>query len=248
MKFIKITTAVIAILFYIILFISLIYRNFVFEGHLVVEYDFENESPFISLLKPRGRVDQTIYTDENNDYYQKILIDPVYFDVKLPRQFDTAKVSIQYKNPYEPILELGIAPGEDSPYFYLQPMENKLIDHLMYAKNWYKIRENKTILLQNEPKYTSIKDFKNNIPQDKKTGIYNYDLPVKYSIENYTPTQEGLEINKSLRGSHQFYTYVGPDENLDFKFNFQDSNRGFGKDQITLQVFYDQRELYSHNI
>lgn len=247
MKFILITIGVITSLFYIIIFAYLVNKNVVFDGYLNIEYDFKTESPFISLLKPRGRIDQKIYTNDNSDYYQKLLVDPVYFDVKLPRSFKKALVEITYKNLHEPLLELGLSSGE-SPYFYLQPIENKLIDYIIERKNWFKVEENGVILLQKDPTFSSIKEFKNNIPKDKKVGVYNYDLPITYTIDNYKPDTKGLEINKSIRGNHEFYTYVGKNQDLDFNFNLQDTNRGHGDDPITIQVYYKDRQVYSKTI
>ena len=130
MKYIIYGISAIAIALYSLIFIDIVKKNFVFDGFFSIQYDFENESPFISLLKPRGRVDQEIKQDQSGDYFQRLLMDPVYFDIELPRSFKKSKTYITYKNPHEPVIELGISSGEHSENFMFQPLDNKLLNNL----------------------------------------------------------------------------------------------------------------------
>lgn len=244
MKFIAFIFGVLTTLIYLIVFGIIISKNFVFSGQLTLNYDFEHESPFISLLKPRGRVDQHLYKDSSGDYYQTLHIDPVYFDVELPRHFKQADVTLTYKNDYESLVELGLSRGEDDEHFLLKPLENKLLDKLISEQNWYSVRDGDRLLLQKEPVYSSISSFLSNLPSDAKIATYNFYLPSQYKINNYKPLS-GLHIAKSLRGPHSMLTYVGKDQDLDFTFNFQDVNRGNNKDTIKIRVFKYDQEIYT---
>lgn len=244
MRFIVFIFGTLATLCYLIVFGIIISKNFVFDGIMEMTYDFEHESPFISLLKPRGRVDQKLYKDNSGDYYQTIHIDPVYFDVEFPRHFSDAHVTLKYKNPYESLLELGISRGELDEGFLLKPIENKLLDKLLAEGDWHVIQDKGRILFQKNKQYNTIDSFLQKLPGESKIATYNFHLPITYKRRNYEPKQ-GVHIPKSLRGGHSMLTYVGQNENLDFTFNFQDVNRGKNEDEIKIRVYHYDQEIYT---
>lgn len=242
------TISIIALIGYAFLFGDIIKKNFVFDGVFETEYDFNTESPFISLLKPRGRVDQEIKQDENGVYYQRLFIDPVYTDIEVPRSFDTLKVVLQYKNPYEQLFELGLSSGENSPNFTFKPIENKLIDNLIASDSWNILEEDGYLLFQKIPEYESIRDFLKSPPVHKKIAAYNVDLNYNYKIPTYQSPEVRSEIHTSLRGAHSFYTYVGKGEDLSIEFTFQDVNRVENSDEIDIRLEYYDREILTEHI
>lgn len=69
------------------------------SGSLEVKTDFLKFTPYFSVLKPQDRVTMT----EVN--YVKA--EPIYFDLYLPRNFDQAKVEIEYQNEFGYKMSLG---------------------------------------------------------------------------------------------------------------------------------------------
>jgi hypothetical protein len=89
----------------------LVYQDVVPGGRLLVDYDFCHESPFISNFSPAGRVLPIEKIKTNNSKYcqQKMIIDPVYFDIRLPQGFDEVRLIIWYKKLAETKLQIGPA-------------------------------------------------------------------------------------------------------------------------------------------
>ena len=92
MKNIKKTKKIFRIVLMIIpflVFLWLISKNFVFSGVMEATYNFDKNNAFISILKPAGRA-LGVERDSSGDYTQKIITDPVYFDLYIPTKFRTA--------------------------------------------------------------------------------------------------------------------------------------------------------------
>lgn len=225
----------------IIVFSWLVYKDLVISGILEAEYDFSHPSPFISVLRPQGRLSEIMIDDQGNAY-QKIVDQPVYFDVRLPRRFDTATVRLRYKNSDQRVFEIGAMVDKRLWQFDLKPVENKIIDYLFYDKfRWSSIRSGDTILFQKDPQYRTVEDFLNNLPPTDKIAVYHYKLPYTFSLPGYQPQEGGIEIHKSLRGFHRFYTYI-KNEPLDFTFLLQDVNRHRGDDYMSIDVYSLQND------
>lgn len=230
-------TGIIFISLYAYIGIFLIQKNFVFDGKFFVSYDFEDASPFISELKPRGRINQEFQKDEFNNSYQELYADPVYFDLSLPRSFTEADVTLRYKNKSESLLELGLFSKEKPENLHLQPVEHGLLEKIKNEGKWSVLSHENVVLLQKEQNYNSVNDFLNNLPNTSTIAQYNYDVQWEYFEDNYQPLNEyNTQIHKSLRGSHEFLTYIGENETIDFIFNINDVNRIDGEDDIQFNV------------
>jgi len=228
---------IILILLPIFILSYLLDKEFVFSGKLVVVKNFRNNSPFISDFFPWERVGD-IKRDEQRNYYQSIISEPVYFDLKLPRPFKKAKVEITYQNDNLPFFQIG---AQASPYeweYQLKPLENQYLDRI----DWPKIQENGVTLFQREKKFDTIDDFLKNLPDYNKIVVYNYKLDRDFRIPNYKPGG-GLEIEKTIRGRHNLYTYL-ENEPLDFTFLVQDINRHPGPDSLEIIVYRRDEEIY----
>jgi len=98
---------IILILIPIIILAVLVYKDFNPSGYLKVGYDFCREEPFISKFSPLGRV--LAVERINGACSQKMVIDPVYFDVRLPQKFNTARVKLWYQKNSQTPLKIGPA-------------------------------------------------------------------------------------------------------------------------------------------
>ncbi|MFA5076349.1 MAG: hypothetical protein WC480_02950 [Patescibacteria group bacterium] len=82
----------------IMLALFLVHQDLVVSGQLAAEYDFKHNSPFILTLGPKERISEI--QKENGDYYQSLYDDPIYFDLRLPRNFKIVTFWITYRaNP-----------------------------------------------------------------------------------------------------------------------------------------------------
>ncbi len=101
----------------------LFYKDFVPNGQLVVENNFEKRSALISGLYPFERLKGI---EKGADIsYETIYIDPVYFDLTIPRFFKTAKIIIKYQNPSHNLFQLGIKDVNSDWNFLFKTIEDK---------------------------------------------------------------------------------------------------------------------------
>ncbi len=92
----------------VVVFFWLFAKDFAFSGKLVMSYDFSHDSPFIKRLWPPGRLHDIEYDAATHDYFQGMFVEPVTFDVKLPRRFTSATVELVYKKSADQPLRLGV--------------------------------------------------------------------------------------------------------------------------------------------
>lgn len=207
-------------------------RNFVLTRPLEIIYDFSRENAFVSWLKPESRVSEI--KEEDGEFYQTMTGEPAFFELKLPLSFfKTAEVVLDYNNPSQEVVELGLEMGVGD--YYLKPLENKVLDNL----DWRKICEQDICLWQKNWQYENIDSFLDKFPPLDKVGAYHYNIDEPYRLEDYAPQDEYRELNYSLRGPHTFYTYF-KDEAADFIFTLEDMNRSRGEDEVKVNL-YDQK-------
>lgn len=91
--------------------------------------------------------------------------------------------------------------------------------------------------LPEEPRgrYVSLQDFLSNPPDASRIVQFHYELSPIFRLPEYKPREGSTVISKSIRGKHEFLTYIR-DERLDFTFTIQDINRHSGADPFRLVV------------
>ena len=187
-------------------------------------------SPYIDSILPDART-EVPYQDNNDEWAQKIIGDPAFFFVHPQRAFPQASVEVKFKNTGVPIVELGVLADVTTGAYTLQPLQNLIIDN----SSWSKIKSNGAILLQRQKKFASIDEFLSALPAREQIATYHFGLSPPYRLVDYRASGTEQTINVSLRGSHEFYTYV-KNEKLNFIFSFMDMNRQVGEDVVVLAV------------
>ncbi|MFA6533764.1 MAG: hypothetical protein WCT37_01180 [Patescibacteria group bacterium] len=86
-------------------------QDLVVGGRLAASYDFCAPSPLVLTLAPKARISEIKKTA--GDCYQGLTDSPVYFDVRLPRQFKTIQVSIKYRATAEEKVQLAVFYNKD---------------------------------------------------------------------------------------------------------------------------------------
>jgi hypothetical protein len=222
----------------------LVDKELVISGKLIVKKDFDHSSPFIADLLPWQRV-AGIKQDDQGNYSQEILAQPVYFDLNLPQRFTKGTAEITYKNDLTAcptLLQIGGQASVNDWEYAMKPLENQALDRL----NWPKVTENGVVLYEREKKFNTIDEFLNNLPNTKRIAVYNYKLDYDFKIPGYKPTK-GLEINQTIRGRHVIYTYIDG-EPLDFIFIVEDINRHVGADLVDIIVYKKDQQIYSASL
>lgn len=189
---------------------------------------------FIGKLSPAERMDQG-----------RIIGDPVYFSLRTPRKFDHVRITLEYEKSGDfnlPIIETGLL-ADNRGHYSLKPVENKILDDLA----WDKIAENNLVLYQRNKKFSSIGGFLDDLPVQDGIALYNHNLDKEYLIDSYEPSQKKSMLGYPLRGEYQFFTYI-KNEDLDFKFTVSDLNRNKVSDEIDLNVYYENKPIYSRRL
>lgn len=192
------------------------YKAIVPSGQISYVRDFSEESRFIDVLKPLERTQPAV------NGTQTITGGPVYFNLKTPRNFDSAKVSLVYRTspnwPHQ-IIELGTLVDPLRSQYLLKPLENQILDR--QVSDWSRVASGTVTLYQRQASYRSVEDFLNNLPNLNEVATYNYDLKRDFRLSNYQPDQGSVTLDWPLKGSYSFYTY-GRDEDLQLDFSFVD--------------------------
>jgi len=100
---------IIRVVFILIPFLALgwlIQKNFVFSGVMEATYNFDKNNALISILKPAGRA-LGVEKNNNGDYTQRVIIDPVYFDLYMPTKFKKAYFTFVFMAPEGRSIKVG---------------------------------------------------------------------------------------------------------------------------------------------
>ncbi len=205
----------------VVAFAWLLNREIVPSGVFVVRHAVGEASPFIDELLPDARVDEDgVITD-----------DPVFFFVHPHRHFDAIEAEVWFQNASVPIVELGALGNVEAQAYDLHPLQNLVIDNL----GWARLEKDGLILLQREAVYRGIDEFLADPPPVSEIATYHASLAKPYVLPGYAPSTATRVVDVSLRGFHEFKTYV-KDETLSFDFAYMDMNRDDGSDAVTVVV------------
>ncbi len=197
-------------------------KELVISGEFVTKHDVTDRSAFVDQLLPDSRV-------ENGN---TIIDDPVFFFLHPHRDFDEIELEIVYKNNSVPIIELGGLASTKPEAYTFTSLENKIIDE----SNWDRIESDGQVLLQREKQFESIDEFLSDSSSRKTIATYRAELEQPYRDLQYQPTFKTQTIAATLRGHHEFKTYI-KNEKLNFVFEYMDMNREDGQDPVSIVVF-----------
>lgn len=213
-----------------VIFGWLVLLDIVPSGEMVIEYRPGDVSPFVNSLLPSDRVQNL--EDENGKTFARIINEPVYFSVDLPNtKFETVEVEVEFENEDQPIFEVGALLDIFSSSYDLRPFHNLIIEE----SDWDFLKDGETVLLDRTGEISSIKKFLEDLPPRGKLATYHFDLEEPYRITDYQSLSEPQTIGVSLRGYHQFLTYI-KDETFSMNVSFSDMNRTYGEDDVVLRV------------
>jgi len=249
MKNIIITIRIILWSLVVFIITGFLYLAIVPSGEIEYSFDFNKKNGFIGKLKPEERLQ---FSDKK--FRNKIIANPVYFNLYTPRPFETAELEIKYKNKGDiSLLEAGVLVDNISWNYDLKPVQNKLIDQLSLV--WEKKNENNLLILKRPDDASSTYEcnfFNNNATSTdiNNLAVYNYKPKITYVLNDYEAGNGELkDLNNfhPLRASWQINTYI-KSETLNFNFSFQDLNLNKDENSIDLLLFYEDELIDSHNL
>ena len=207
---------------------------------------------FIYDFKPAERIDAA------SSSKLRLVAEPVYFSLYAPRPFDSATVTIRYRDKLAssaPIIEIGVLGDKLTGRYELKPIQNDVVDR--YRFSLLRLEDTaERLVLQADKHYNSVAEF----DQDLKAGnlkgcaggtascvaTYNYPLNSRFSLPDYSAAAPTV-ITQPLRGALQFYVYFKPGA-WRLAFDFVDLNLDKGQDPITVNVYSGTEIVTTENI
>lgn len=209
---------------------------------------FENVKPFGGFLEyTQGKGLSTLLPLDRysmSDSIIEVVGEALYFDSKVPKSFEYARVTVEYKNYKEDQkLLIGYRNSKDYSY-YKKPLD------------WFDVplsdRSGLDLYLyQKEKNYSSIEEFLAAPPTDEiiATAEYNKTFLTSYlnHFGEYTPRTEDTIIDIPLRGSYIAYVFL---KNEPFSMNLykQDLNWYEGADTMKVTVSKDRDVVYTVDV
>lgn len=154
------------------------------EGIRIVFHSAGDKNPLVDGPKPEERVIGTYGAGQ--DKYWEIAIDPIYFDLYIPRLYQTIEMEIVYQNEGQELIELGGLGSSEGWQITLKPGENKVIDNLDWPCQefvGFRVCQNLNILSRNEPKmFDNFNEFVES-QNDGQVVVYHYKFPEQTGVE-----------------------------------------------------------------
>lgn len=100
------------------------WMNFIPSGVLKARKDVEKSSPYFSDFYPSVRM-RGIERDETGSIFRTMIVDPLYFDLLMPRQFAEAKVRIRYQKTHDQPLFIGLKKIDEPWAFDFKELSDK---------------------------------------------------------------------------------------------------------------------------
>ncbi|MEK7545627.1 MAG: hypothetical protein AAB554_00950 [Patescibacteria group bacterium] len=192
------------------LLLLIVARNLPPSGVLSASARMAEPSGFFGGFTP---LDRARPTREGALWRSEIVAEPVYFHVAAPRLYDTARVTLRYKNQGQPYLALGARTDLEAWSFDLKPIDLPMLDESGWASRQdgeFRVYEKKATTRPAEEILASATG---------KVAVLAID-PARWGMRLPKTEDKPFETTLSLAGSRTVYVYVqeGP---LDVSLGFR---------------------------
>lgn len=230
MRFIRLVIVLILISILFLAFLWLFNNNFVVRGVWQAETSFSHSSKLIKII---SSWQQKIEENKNVAVFEKL---PAEFLINKPGLFDALNIQGIFKTSASAV-RVGVVAQKDPWQIKEKTIYHRDLENL----SWNKIEKDdaakgRIILWQKEKIFKNVDEFINNPPPPEKILALNYDWQKDLNLANYAPRFETRHYEISLRGPQTIYTYF-KNENLNWRWRFQDVNRHDGADEILIRVY-----------
>lgn len=204
------------------------------NGERVVTWEPGETSPFIQSPLPGERVSEVRESDRGS--FVSIEREPVYVAVFPPSDEFTAATVMMEFDPHDAFaVELGGLTNVAAYAFDFHALSNSKLESLP----WNALATNgddSMLVFARQGVKASVVDFLAHVPVRSSVATYRATLPGAYRDSLYVPLNGSQQFDVSLRGSHEYVTYV-KGETFRTSISYQDINRTFGADQGYIRVY-----------
>ena len=207
---------------------------------------------FIYDFKPAERIGAANYSA------LRLVADPVYFSLYAPRAFNSAKITIKYRDKLAtttPIIEVGVLRDKLTGQYELKPIQNDIVDRYRFSLPRLEDSDRR-LILQTEKYYDNPADFEKDLQAGNLkacpggpascVAAYNYPLNFDFRLPDYSAISPTV-INQPLRGAHQFYVYFKAGF-WRLAFDFVDLNLDKDQDPITVNIYSGARVIATETL
>ncbi len=231
-----------SILKFIILLIPLFIIAYLFYSNFLVSQRFnyfynigsikESETENV-VLSPVSRISEP----KNNSvvFYREIMQNLVYFNIPIPRFSRSINISIRFKDtfPQGSIFRLGAKDKEEWHYLY-KPLFSKELENISSEYQSDYTNNIRLYKLNRKKENISLADFLYSPPANSVIAINtNFFKPKSNVLKDYVPSS--FTLNKTVRGTHNFYIYIK--DFLVLEIKKQDLNWYEGKDELIVMLY-----------
>ncbi len=205
------------------------------SGERTVSWTPGSLSPFVQAPLPAERVSEV--HDSDRGTYITIENEPVYFSVFPPSDdFTSAEVTLEF-DPHDAFaVELGGMTNLAAYAFDFRALSNTRLENLGWNVLPNTDSESTLIVFVKDDVKAAVQDFALHQPARTSVVTYRATLPGTYRESSYTPLGYEQTFSISLRGSHEYVTYI-KNEAFHLALRYQDINRTFGADEGYVRVY-----------
>lgn len=206
----------------IVLFLFLSSRYVVFSGTLSFAYNLKDETPYVRIL-PESRFSEPVKDEKN--WYRTVLADPVYFDIRVPRKFETGEVVMVYSVPEDiekadtqEAVEFGGVANREKQNMVFVPLFLSQVE----ALSWERLADDRYILFQRNSEYLSVEAFFAHPPEEARVMVYRTQVP---EYEAWDGRSE------ALLSSHDFFLMPAAD-----LFHWSEGGRVYSRARVAFDM------------
>ncbi|MBU0732179.1 hypothetical protein KKC88_04850 [Patescibacteria group bacterium] len=212
-----------------ILVLILLNNFLLFTGQVTYRQDYSREFNNVSTVKPPENLETSVDGD-----FQVMFKDQAYISVIPPHRPQSVDMEIDIQNPV-PVFNLAMPLSNDG--FDNRMVYNQALEEINSSSEWSNIidEDSGVTLWQKNIQYNSLEEFNSNLGyQNTYFAVNNFqfvDFPNYFAQEDY----ETYLI--PLRGSHSIFTYIGPGEELAWRFHCKDLGKTPGIEPFEIILF-----------
>lgn len=176
----------------------LVVRDLVPSGTLVVRQHWRTASPYLAAPVPETRVVGPLTAGA--DTFFQLSGQPVYLDVRNPRPFTRAEVTLRFDPGQISFMELGIAADRQAQTVELAPLYHRTLEVISRDPAWSVVRDQHLTLYQRGNWYPSIAAFLRQPPSPGQLATYRVPQPLPMASTPLPAAGAGSGSNFILTG------------------------------------------------
>ncbi|MCW1930268.1 MAG: hypothetical protein KIH62_003030 [Candidatus Kerfeldbacteria bacterium] len=151
----------------IVFFLYCAWDFFAIDGQWSIETDFSKDTHTISQLYPIGRASKAI--EEDGEWRQDVLNEPVYMNVRTPQAFNRAVVSLTLDPSTQPILHVGVVTRTQPLSTQLQLLSSSVVDEAL--TDFHRTIDGEVTILSRDAQLTTLEAVRTSSARVVTSGV-----------------------------------------------------------------------------